>query len=200
MIRGFSQSPHCATNWLKLACSMVNVQPHRRLPSVPRGTKGKLNKLCFSFSLAEPLTNEGVGKGGGGGMKLEYPEKTPTSFRKCQTLKPKLASPNRDSNPHSRICRQAIARKADGLTKTVTVGPLLFYSAARETRMATGFSFSSRWHLNARKGPYGLRPVSQQSPQGCHRNSANICLVEHRSFSTLKGGMSAASFLHFSLL
>ena len=61
------------------------------------------------------------------------------------------------------------------------------------------FSFSSRWHRSARKGPYALRPVSQQSSQGCPRNSANICLVEHRSFSTLEGGMSAASFLHSSL-
>ena len=62
------------------------------------------------------------------------------------------------------------------------------------------FSFSSRWHRSARKGPYALRPASQQSPQGCPRNSANICLVEHRSFSTLEGGMSAASFLHSSFL
>ena len=36
------------------------------------------------------------------------------------------------------------------------------------------FSFSSRRHRSARKGPYVLRPVSQQSPQGCPRNSANI--------------------------
>ena len=62
------------------------------------------------------------------------------------------------------------------------------------------FRFSSRWHRSARKGPYALRPFSQQSPQGCPRNSANICLVEHRSFSTLEGGMSAASFLHSSFL
>ena len=62
------------------------------------------------------------------------------------------------------------------------------------------FSFSSRWHRSARKGPYALRPVSEQSPQGCPRNSANICLVEHRSFSALEGGMSAASFLHSSFL
>ena len=62
------------------------------------------------------------------------------------------------------------------------------------------FSFSSRWHRSARKGPYALRPVSQQSPQGCPRNSANICLVEHRSFSAFKGGMSAAPFLHSSFL
>ena len=60
------------------------------------------------------------------------------------------------------------------------------------------FSFSSRWHRSAPKGPYALRPVSQQSPQGCPRNGANICLVEQRSFSTLEGGMSAASFLHSS--
>ena len=60
------------------------------------------------------------------------------------------------------------------------------------------FSFSSRWHRSARKGPYALRPVSQQSPQGFPRNSANICLVEHRSFSTFEGGISAASFLHSS--
>ena len=50
------------------------------------------------------------------------------------------------------------------------------------------------------KGPYALRPVSQQSPQGFPPNSANICLVEHRSFSTLEDGMSAASFLHSSFL
>ena len=31
-------------------------------------------------------------------------------------------------------------------------------------------------------------------------NSAHICLVEHRSFSTLEGGMLAASFLHTSFL
>ena len=42
--------------------------------------------------------------------------------------------------------------------------------------------------------------VSQQSPQGCPQNSADICLVEHRSFSTLWGGMPAASFLHSSFL
>ena len=57
------------------------------------------------------------------------------------------------------------------------------------------FSFSSRQHRSAQKCPYALRSVSQQSPQGCPRNSVNICLVEHRSFSTLEGRMSAASFL-----
>ena len=64
----------------------------------------------------------------------------------------------------------------------------------------SSFSFISRWHRSVRKGPYVLHPVSQQSPQGCPRNSANICLVEHRSFSTLEGEMSAASFLHSSFL
>ena len=62
------------------------------------------------------------------------------------------------------------------------------------------FSFTSRWHRSARKGPYALLPVFKQSPQSCPGNSANICLVEHRSFSTLEGGMSAASFLHSSFL
>ena len=66
--------------------------------------------------------------------------------------------------------------------------------------LSFSFSFSSRWHRSARKGPYALRPVSQQSPQGCPRNSTNICLVDHRSLSTLEGGMSAASFLHSSFL
>ena len=45
-----------------------------------------------------------------------------------------------------------------------------------------------------------LRPVFQQSPQGCPRNSANVCLVEHRLFPTSEGGMLAASFLHSSFL
>ena len=45
-----------------------------------------------------------------------------------------------------------------------------------------------------------LLPVSQQSLQGCPRNSAHICLVEHRSVSAWEGGMSAASFLHSSFL
>ena len=53
-------------------------------------------------------------------------------------------------------------------------------------RTGLSFSFSSRWHCSARKDPYALRPVSQQSPQGCPRNSANVCLAEHRSFSTLE--------------
>ena len=66
--------------------------------------------------------------------------------------------------------------------------------------ISNSFSFSSRWHCSAQKGPYALCPVCQQSPQGCPQNSANICLVEHRSFSTLESGMSAASFLHSSFL
>ena len=59
-------------------------------------------------------------------------------------------------------------------------------------------SFSLRWHCSAWKGPYVLRSISQQSPQGCPRSSANICLNERRSFLTLEDGMSAASFLHSS--
>ena len=45
-----------------------------------------------------------------------------------------------------------------------------------------------------------LRPVSQRSPQGCPRNSANVCLVERRSFSSSEDGMSAAFFLLFSFV
>ena len=39
--------------------------------------------------------------------------------------------------------------------------------------LSFSFSFSSRWRRSARNGPYALHPVSQQSPQGCPRNSAN---------------------------
>ena len=59
----------------------------------------------------------------------------------------------------------------------------------------SSFSFSPRWHRSARKGSYELRPISQQSPQGCPRNSANVCLVEHRFFPT-----SFVSFLNSSVL
>ena len=37
-------------------------------------------------------------------------------------------------------------------------------------------------------------------PQGCPRNSSNICLSENTSFSTLEGGMSISFFLHSSFL
>ena len=80
---------------------------------------------------------------------------------------------------------------------------LLFVSSVIcfiQNKARFSFSFSSRWHRSARKGSYALRPVSQQSPQGYPRNSANICLVEHRSFSALEGGMLSASFLHSSFL
>ena len=56
-----------------------------------------------------------------------------------------------------------------------------------------GFSFSSRWHCSARKGPYALCFISQQFPQGCPRNSANICLVEH--IVLLLGGWNVSRFL-----
>ena len=49
------------------------------------------------------------------------------------------------------------------------------------------FGLSSRWHHSARKGPYTLHPISQQSPQGCPQNSANVCLVEYRLFPTSEG-------------
>ena len=89
------------------------------------------------------------------------------------------------SLPHSR-------RTPDHLT----TGPC----PSRSGSERTSFSFSSKRHRSSRKGPYALRPVFQQSPQGCPRNSASICLFEHRWFSAFEGGMSAASFLHSSFL
>ena len=89
------------------------------------------------------------------------------------------------SLPHSR-------RTPDHLT----TGPCPSRSGSERTSL----SFSSKRHRCARRGLYALRPVSQQSPQGCPRSSASICLFEHRWFSILKGGVSAASFLHSSFL
>ena len=60
------------------------------------------------------------------------------------------------------------------------------------------FSFSSRWQLCARKGPYALHPVSERSPQFCPQNSVNVCLVEHRPFPNSEGRMLAVSFLNFA--
>ena len=39
-------------------------------------------------------------------------------------------------------------------------------------------------------------PSLSSLTQGCPQNSANVCLVEHRLFPNLEGGMLAASFLH----
>ena len=113
---------------------------------------------------------------------------TPGVATSCPCGVPRLTS-SRCSTPWSR---------RTGLT--ATHAPSSWSSPPTTLRYSYSFSFSSRWHRSAWKGPYALRPVSHQSPQGCPRNSANICLVEHRSFSTLEVGMSAASFLHSSLL
>ena len=55
--------------------------------------------------------------------------------------------------------------------------------------------------ISAQEGIVALeeRPVSRQSPKVCPRNSANACRVEHRSFTTSRGEMAAAPFLHSSL-
>ena len=58
------------------------------------------------------------------------------------------------------------------------------------------FSFCSR---QRRKGLYPLRPVSQQSPPRLPSKQRQ-CLVEHRSFPTSEGGVSAATFVHFLFL
>ena len=67
----------------------------------------------------------------------------------------------------------------------------------RISSICFSFSSCSRWLHSTGKGPYMLHPISQQSPQGCPQNSANVCLVEHRSFLTSEGGMSATSFTSF---
>ena len=77
---------------------------------------------------------------------------------------------------------------------------LIALSISAITTIGFSFNFSSRWHRSAQKVPCALRSVSQQSAQGCSQNSANICLLELRSLSTLEGGMSAASFFHSSFL
>ena len=61
---------------------------------------------------------------------------------------------------------------------TAKKGPMLTAKQPGGTRITRNsvsvFSFSLRWHRSARKGPYALRPVSHQPPQGCPRNSTNI--------------------------
>ena len=43
-------------------------------------------------------------------------------------------------------------------------------------------------------------PPLSSLPQGCPRNSANLCLVEHRSLPTSEGRMLTASFRNSSFL
>ena len=95
-------------------------------------------------------------------------------------------------------CEDVLGKKKTQCKEWISADTIHKLETRRERSFS--FSFSSRWHRSARKGPYALHPVSQQSPRGCPQNSTNICLVEHRSLSTLEGGMSAASFLHSSFL
>ena len=74
-----------------------------------------------------------------------------------------------------------------------------FESQQHKRHASFSVSISARRHRRAPKGPYELRPVSQQSPKGCPRNSVNVCLVEYRSFPTSEDGMTFASFLNSSL-
>ena len=62
------------------------------------------------------------------------------------------------------------------------------------------FNFPSRWYRRALRCLHALRHVSEESPQGCPRNSANIILAERRAFPTSESGTSAAYFLHSSFL
>ena len=64
--------------------------------------------------------------------------------------------------------------------------------------------FQFQFHLKMAslhsESPICAPPRLSAVSQGCPRNSANICLVEYRSFSTVEDGMSAASFLHSSFI
>ena len=62
------------------------------------------------------------------------------------------------------------------------------------------FQFQLKMTSLLSERPIRAPPRLSAVSQGCPRNSANVCQVEHRSFSTLEGGMSAASFLHSSFL
>ena len=64
-------------------------------------------------------------------------------------------------------------------------------SGSKVTRMP--IFFGQRFSVSAQDGIVAL---GRRSHKGCHRNNANVCLVEHRSFSASEVGMSAASFLH----
>ena len=79
------------------------------------------------------------------------------------------------------------------------------------TGWAPGCTFLSRFSFASVH--YQLKMASQRSErpicavprllaalQGCPRNSANVCLVEHRLFPTSEAGKLAASFLHSSFL
>ena len=50
------------------------------------------------------------------------------------------------------------------------------------------FPVSAEDGIITQKDPYTLCPTSQQSPQGCHQNSSNVCLVQHWPFLTLDDG------------
>ena len=83
-----------------------------------------------------------------------------------------------------------VATLIEAVNETSCPHPITVYR-----HQANSSSFSSRWHRSSQKGPYALRSVSQQSPQGCPRNSTNACLVEHRSSPASEGGTSAAPSL-----
>ena len=61
-------------------------------------------------------------------------------------------------------------------------------------------SFSSRWHLCARKSPYALHPVSQKFPQLCLWNDSNVRLTDEVPLSSFQRRSSSTSSLHASLL
>ena len=77
---------------------------------------------------------------------------------------------------------------------------LLFYCQNNtEPSDVHAVSVSAQDGITALEKPIRAPPRLSAVSQGCPRNNA-ICLVQHRSFSTLEGGMSATSFLHSSFI
>ena len=114
-IQDFWQSPLCSANCLQHARSSgpgaivcKSRATHRALITcnmccVPRGTKGQLNRIYFSFILlTEPLNRRRMG-----GNQITERKPKVMSVTKCHILQPEDSSPKRDSNPHnSRLAKQ----------------------------------------------------------------------------------------------
>ena len=105
-------------------------------------------------------------------------------------------------------CQVHLTRSTAVCTVGARCGRPFFFKRTRRPFLSIHYSFndspvvslSAQWRGSTRKGPCALRPVFQQSPQGCSRNNADVCPVEHRSFRTSEGVVSAASFSHCSVL
>ena len=130
------------------------------------------------------------------GRKPEYPEKPcDDELRKCHILKPENSCPNRDSNPYSSIggwlgkqilcaahkmfwgsssrfleyhlvLKKCCRVREPAIVENRIVEECIFGSRILKYWGQFLFSFCSRWHCSAWKGPYQFHFVFQQSPQG----------------------------------